>query len=292
MDTQFWKLFWILLAGGVLSTAAVLPYSLALNPAAAGQLKAKLDEKGSRVPAMAVIIFASIFQAGLLIAIAVYIGLLASRAVGLRLPVLESLLAGSPVLPLLLAGLPVTLLVGFGAGAGIAALERYVFQPRLPEAFQDVKAKQASWKRALACFYGGIYEELLLRLFVMGGLVWLLELVWPAAQGTIPLGAFWIANITASLLFGLGHLPATARIAPLTPFIVARGMILNGLAGLVFGVMFLQYGLEFAMMAHFCMDVMIHLVCPNGWPVQNRGQSPPPDLDPPARMKRGDHAPV
>jgi len=262
MGTHFWTLFWILLAAGLLATVAVLPYSLALNPEAAGQLKAKLAEKGSRLPAMLVIVFASVAQAGLLIAIATYVGLLAARAVGLRLPVLEAVLEGQPALPVLLAGLPVAMLVGFVGGAGIMALERYYFQPRLPEAFHEVKAKQATWKRFLACFYGGIYEELLLRLFVMSGLIWLIERLWPAPVGQIPPGAFWIANLIATLLFGLGHLPATARLAPLTPFIIARALILNGLAGLLFGVLFLQYGLEFAMIAHFCMDIMLHLVLP------------------------------
>jgi membrane protease YdiL (CAAX protease family) len=262
MITHFWTLFWILLAAGVLVTGAVLPYSLAINPISTDQMKARPGEKGKNPPPMAVIVFAGIFQGGLLIAIATYVGLLAARAVGLRLPILEALLDGRPVLPIFLAGLPVALLVGFGAGAAICALEQYYFQPRLPEAFHEVKAKQATWKRALACFYGGIYEELLLRLFVMGGLIWLIGRVFPPPAGVISLGAFWAANIISSLLFGLGHLPATARMAPLTPFIVARALILNGLAGLLFGILFLQYGLEFAMIAHFCMDIVMHLVLP------------------------------
>lgn len=270
METQFWTLFWILLAAGVFTTVAVLPYSLALNPGAAVQLKAKLAEKNSRLPAMLVITLASTVQAGLLIAVAVYVGLLASRAVGLRLPVLEAILAGQPALPVLLAGLPVTLLTGIATGAVIVGLERYYFQPRLPEAFHNVKGKQATWKRALACFYGGIYEELLLRLFIMAGLIWLIGRVWPAPDGQIHLGAFWAANIIASLLFGLGHLPATARIAPLTPLIIARALLLNGLAGLLFGVLFLRYGLEFAMIAHFTMDIMIHLVLPELMPAEGR----------------------
>ena len=272
METQFWTLFWILLAAGVFTTVAVLPYSLALNPEAAGQLKAKLAEKGSRVPAMLVIILASTVQAGLLIAVAVYVGLLASRAIGLRLPVLEAILAGQPALPILLGGLPVTLLAGIAVGAVIIGLERYYFQPRLPEAFHNVKGKQATWKRALACFYGGIYEELLMRLFVMGGLIWLIGRVWTAPDGQIHLGVFWAANIIASLLFGLGHLPATIRIAPLTPLIIARALLLNGLAGLLFGVLFLRYGLEFAMIAHFAMDIMIHLVLPELMPAE--GEQP------------------
>jgi hypothetical protein len=270
METHFWTLFWILLAAGLFATIAVLPYSLAMNPGAAEQLKEKLAEKGSRLPAMLVIILASVTQAGLLIAIAVYFGLQASRAIGLRLPIFEAFLEGQPVVPVLLSALPIALLVGFGAGAAIMGLERYYFQPRLPEAFHNVTAKQPTWTRALACFYGGIYEELLLRLFVMSGLIWLLGRLWPSPAGQISLVVFWAANSIATLLFGLGHLPATARIARLTPLIVSRALILNGLAGLFLGVLFFQFGLEFAMIAHFCMDIMIHLVLPALMPENER----------------------
>ncbi|HEY9087998.1 MAG TPA: CPBP family intramembrane glutamic endopeptidase [Anaerolineaceae bacterium] len=211
---------------------------------------------------MLVIALASTVQAGLLIAIATGLGLLAARAVGLRLPVLIAALSGQPALPILTAGLLAALLVGFGAGALIAVLERFVFQPRLPAAFRQADAKQPLWQRILACFYGGIYEELLLRLFVMTGLIWLIGRAWPFAAGQIPAGIFWAANILAALLFGIGHLPATARLAPLTPFIITRALVLNGLAGVLFGVLFLRYGLELAIIAHFCADIVIHVLLP------------------------------
>jgi membrane protease YdiL (CAAX protease family) len=264
--TNFWTLFWILLTAGLFTIIAVLPYSLAINPDAAEKLKAKLAAKGSKIPAMLVIVFASVVQAGLLIAIAIYFGLQTTRAIGLRLPILDAFLAGQPGLPVLFSALPITLLTGLGVGAVIIGLEKYYFQPHLPEAFHDVKAKQATWMRLLACFYGGIYEELLLRLFVMSGMIWLIGLVWLSPIGHINLQVFWAANIISSLLFGLGHLPATARIARLTPLIIARALILNGLAGLLFGVLFFYYGLEFAMIAHFFMDIMMHVVLPEIMP--------------------------
>src|SRR5512138_2717973 len=101
METNFWMIYWILFAAGLLTTVAVLPYSLALNPGADEQLKAKLAEKGSRLPPMLVIILASTVQAGLLIAIAIYFGLRATQAIGMRLPVFEALLSGQPALPVL-----------------------------------------------------------------------------------------------------------------------------------------------------------------------------------------------
>jgi membrane protease YdiL (CAAX protease family) len=71
---------------------------------------------------------------------------------------------------------------------------------------------------------------------------------------------FWAAIIFAALLFGVGHLPATARLAPLTPLLVARGLLLNAILGVVAGVLFWRYGLEAAMIAHFSADIVLHVL--------------------------------
>jgi hypothetical protein len=63
----------------------------------------------------------------------------------------------------------------------------------------------------------------------------------------LPTGAFWTANILAAVLFGLGHLPATAALAPLSAALVVRAIVLNGTGGVVFGELYRRYGLEWAM---------------------------------------------
>ena len=64
----------------------------------------------------------------------------------------------------------------------------------------------------------------------------------------------------AAVLFGLGHLPATAALLPLTPAVVARAVVLNGIAGVVFGWLYWRRGLEAAMVAHFCADLVLHVL--------------------------------
>jgi len=76
------------------------------------------------------------------------------------------------------------------------------------------------------------------------------------------LHCYWPAILLAALLFGLGHLPATKAIMPLTPLIVARALLLNGIAGIAFGWLYWQYGLVGAMLAHFCADIVLHLIGP------------------------------
>ncbi len=108
----------------------------------------------------------------------------------------------------------------------------------------------------LASFEGGITEELLLRLFVMSAMAWLLIRIWRQR----PPAVFWAANLVAAVLFGLGHLPATAALVPLTPMIVTRAIVLNGLFGVVAGWLYWRRGLESAMVAHFAGDIVLHAI--------------------------------
>jgi len=61
------------------------------------------------------------------------------------------------------------------------------------------------------------------------------------------------------VLFELGHLPATAALAPLSVALVLRAVVLNAIAGLVFGVLYRRYGLEWAMTSHFGVDIAAHV---------------------------------
>jgi hypothetical protein len=263
MNAFPWPIFITLLAAGIFCTAAVLPYALALNPGTLELLKQKQAASSRPIPPTLVLVFASLVQTGLLVAIALFVGLLASQKIGLGLPVLQAAFSGQPFLGNLLTILPESLLVGFVGGAVIIAVEKFVFWPHLPEQFRRATLKPSPfWKRLLACFYGGVVEEILMRLLVFTGLTWLFGQVWKTPAGLPALGAFWLANILSNVLFGLGHLPATSRLAPLTPVIVTRAVILNSLIGLGCGVLFMVYGLEAAIIAHFCADIVIHLIAP------------------------------
>jgi membrane protease YdiL (CAAX protease family) len=56
--------------------------------------------------------------------------------------------------------------------------------------------------------------------------------------GTPTSGAFWTAIILVALLFGLGHLPATSAMTPITQVLVVRALVLNGIAGIAFGYLY------------------------------------------------------
>ena len=232
-----WKIFFILLAAATVGVIAIVPYSLALQP---GDVLAQASEQtGLPVPLLLTI---QITSNVILFAVATGIGLSFAKSVGLGLPILEAKLRGEPVGERLRAILPLSILVGVIAGLVIIALELLVFQPALKTqlagaaaALASPTAKPGPWKGFLASFYGGIDEEILLRLCVMSFLVWVGRFVSKTADGQPTPFVFWAANVLAAILFGIGHLPATAQIVPLTPLVVTRAVVLNGLAGVGFG---------------------------------------------------------
>jgi hypothetical protein len=168
---------------------------------------------------------------------------------------------------------PQTLLFAFGLGVAtavvIAAVDRFLFQnfasvSLLIERAQAGAVHPVRWRGFLASFYGAFDEEILMRLGLLSLLALLFRtidrLLGADAGVVLPRGVFWAANIVTTLLFGLGHLPATAAITPLTGALVIRAVALNGAAGLVFGWLYRRFGLEWAMASHFGADLVLHVV--------------------------------
>ena len=89
---------------------------------------------------------------------------------------------------------------------------------------------------------------------------WLGGFVSKTQDGKPTSAVFWIANLLAAVLFGLGHLPATEMIIPLTPLVITRAILLNGIGGIIFGWLYWKRGLEAAMIAHFSADIVLHVL--------------------------------
>lgn len=247
-----WVLFLVLLIAGVIGTIAVIPYQFALNP----QILEKVTLSRTRLMALTLV------QGTIMTAVVVGVGVLASGAVGLGAPVLETILAGGDASTLVAEFALPALLGGATAYGLIVGLDRLVFMPRMPQPLRAAGKRTALWKRALACLYGGITEELMMRWFLMSVIVWAVGLVLPGADGLPADGAYWVGIFGAALLFGAGHLPATANITRLTPWVIARALLLNGIGGLIFGLLYWRFGLEAAMLAHFTTDVLLHVLTP------------------------------
>ena len=243
-----WKLFFILLASCVAASVLVVPYQLALT-----QVKPELSPMQ--------IVLSAIVNALIMFAVATFLGLFFSKKVAMGLPILEGILKKENKTKELKGILLPSVLWGILAGVLIVILS-IPFNKMIPE-FQGSPVSAPAWKGFLASFYGGIAEEVLLRLFVVSLLVWITFKIKKSRDGSPTVFGVWLSIVLAAVLFGLGHLPATMQIVEsLNGIIVARAVVLNGAAGIIFGWLYWKRGLESAMIAHFSTDIVLHVVTP------------------------------
>lgn len=246
--TKKWQLFAILLGLSMLSVLAVFPYVISLQ----GEL---LRQAPISLPAL---IAVQLIQSAILFSIAIFVGLTHAPKIQFQLPILEALLDRKNYKARLREIAFSSILWGIISAVSIFVLDLIFsqFGASITVGQQIVPV----WQKLLASFYGGITEELLLRLFFMTLIIWIgmkvLKLQRPNR------GIIMFAILVAAILFGLGHLPVTAALTTITPIIVARAILLNGVGGIIFGWLYWKKGLEAAMIAHFTADIFLLTVLP------------------------------
>lgn len=236
---------------GAISAGLLFPYLLAIMP-----------DKFAAVSAMGVgiptIIAGQVVQAFVLFTLMSWAGLRLGSSMGLDAPMLRSLVYGTPRAPSAVPALVRACLIGFACGIVVALVDSAV-QPFMPAALAGAPPPVERWKGFLASFYGGIGEEITLRLFVMTLLMWAAWKVLARGSAAPPASAAWIAIVLAALLFAAGHLPTAAGIWPLDTVVVLRTLSLNAIVGIVCGWLYYRRGLEHAMAGHFCADIILHV---------------------------------
>ena len=231
-----------------LAVAALFPYLLLVMPQAFEKVKLPLS----------VLVPLQSAQSALLFGLLAFCGLRMGRPIGLGAPWLQSWLANSPrrAQPWWLA-----IACGIAAALVVIGLDP-LFAPHMPALLHPgtpAGAKANALAGFLASFYGGIGEEVQLRLFFVTLLAWGLSKL---ARGRSAGWHFAAAVVVAAIVFGVGHLPAAAKVWPLDAVVVVRTVLLNAIAGLVFGWFYVRHGLESAMLSHFSADIVLHVLAP------------------------------
>ena len=108
--------------------------------------------------------------------------------------------------------------------------------------------------------YGGVIEEVMLRLFMLTLVAFILFRLLDKGQSAPSVKVLVLANVISALLFAAGHLPATAILLGLTPMTVFRCFLLNGGIGFLFGWLYHRFGLRYAMIAHAGTHVVSKLI--------------------------------
>ena len=108
--------------------------------------------------------------------------------------------------------------------------------------------------------YGGVVEEVMLRLFMLSLLAWLGWKVFFRKAEKAPAGVIVAANVISALLFAAGHLPATAMLFEITPLVLLRCFLFNGGFGLFFGWLYRRFGIQYAMIGHALAHIVSKLI--------------------------------
>lgn len=238
---------------------AILPFALTLSAA---------TSSGSTVLPFPVVLLDRGINL-LLVAALGAAGLLLASRIGLGLPFIEGWMNREPVWNRLPGVVGVSIMAGIlsagllmGLSIAIAPLMKHTTEI-LAERYSATEIVPPAWQGFLAAISAGITEETLFRLFGLTLLAWLGSLLFRSPTGRPAPGLLWTANILFAILFGLAHLPLVIQIGmPLDAVIVIRTILLNGVAGVVFGWLYWSFGLESAILAHFSIDVVMHSFIP------------------------------
>lgn len=231
---------------------AVIPYQMKIIQ---GKLEKARTTSTKKIPPNSILILLSIIQSAILLGIATAIGLWLAPKVNLHWWIIQHWVTGQEIPFSIPSALTIAITSGIVASLVIVGFD-YLFKAKMPHVKEDSQIP-GPIHGFFASFYGGIAEEVLLRLFILTLFLFLFQTIrWKSPS------SFCTANILTAILFGVGHLPAAKNLFGLNPIVVLRTTILNAIAGILFGYLYWHYSLEIAMVSHFSADLVIHVVVP------------------------------
>lgn len=149
------------------------------------------------------------------------------------------------------------------AGGIFFSLDHWIFGSFIDGIQSANKASLTVSGVIASILYGGIIEEVLMRLFFMSLIAFVIWKLFARkySKDNIPTAVFLLANVIAALAFAALHLPATVSIfCGLTPIIVFRCFLLNGSFAIIFGELYRRYGILYAMMSHGVFHIVSKLI--------------------------------
>lgn len=261
-----WKVFLFLWLAGTLTAPLVLPYFFGLIAIAPHPPPALPQSP------LLLVLF-SIARSAVMLAVAAGVGLLVARKIGLGAPYLEHWLEGAPAPaePLATIVKPAVVWATVTAIVALAIDAFFFYALDVTVAAPEIHARidVAAWRSGLASFWAPWSEEVLDRLFLMSLVAWLLvKLFRVRGDGRGRTVALWAGNLLSAVFFGVYHISNEALFVDPVPTVVAiRTVLIITPVGLAFGWLYLRRGLEAAILSHFVIDILVHVVRPvaEGW---------------------------
>lgn len=153
-----------------------------------------------------------------------------------------------------------TAVVGTITGCALILFDLFWFNNEAEVIRQSYEAKPTLNYIIASLTYGGVIEEVMLRLFWVSLIAFMMQKLFARGKEEVAPAILITANVIAALLFAAGHLPATVMSIGLNPVIIFRCFLLNGGAGLLFGRLYRKYGIHYAMLGHALAHVVSKLI--------------------------------
>ena len=208
-----------------------------------------LEEAVAQVGSMAIVWIITVVQNVGLIMFCCFFGCILAKKLGLWKPIKFEKRT-----------LTVTLILSVIAGI-IFSLDPWTFGNLIDGIKESTAAGMTVYGIIASILYGGIIEEILMRLFVMSLIAFLISKIFYKKSEEIPAKVFVIANIVAALLFAAGHLPTTlVTFGELSPMLLFRCFLFNGGFGMLFGWLYRKHGLHYAMISHATVHIVSKII--------------------------------
>ncbi len=143
------------------------------------------------------------------------------------------------------------------AAGALFSLDYWTFGAWVP-AIREATDATLSFRVVMASVvYGGVVEEVMMRLFLMSLIAFVGWKVLFRKEEKAPDAVVVIANVLSAMLFAAGHLPATVLIfGGITPILLVRCFLLNGGFGLFFGRLYRKHGIQYAILGHMLAHIV------------------------------------
>ncbi|WMW22984.1 CPBP family intramembrane glutamic endopeptidase [Methanolobus mangrovi] len=247
-DIVDWNVYWLLFVVAEFTLFLALPYSISI----AGDA---IYDFGVSLPIVLATQFA---QATILFLVSIFTGLYLGNKVGLEVPILKSLLEGNGLPESFAPTMKLSLLLGALLGTVIFILDWFVFSMFTEPLITRLMAPPL-WERVMYSFYAGIVEEIVLRFFLMTLLVWISWKIKKTSDNRPTNVGVWLAIFIVSLIYGLGYLASSSSMDMERMHIMGI-ILLNGIAGIVFGWLYWKKGLEASIIANLTASLVLFVV--------------------------------
>ncbi len=200
-----------------------------------------LEETIKQIGSKELFIAVSVAQISLYAVIFAGIGIILSNKIGLwkKFEINKKAIIGVIVISIL-------------GGLGLSVVDRYIFGSFINPVLHSYDNKPTFEYIVSAFTYGGVFEEILMRLFLMSLFSWIIAKIFYRKEKEIPTKVFAISNIITALLFAAVHIPATIEtFGYIDGLLLFRCFLMNGAFGIAFGWLYRKYGIGYSMLAHF-----------------------------------------